>query len=259
MAAELPYDEVLAPCGPVWRGRPRRPELNAVVACVWATNAPEHRVLRVVPDAAVDLVFTDGRLVVAGPDTRAMRERLSPGKVLGFQLRPGAVAHVLGVPGSALLNDRIDTAEFWGASGRELQDRLAATPALAHELIEEAIAARLRGLDVDPLPGILRRAFAHGARLDLRRLGVGERQLRRRCVAAFGYPISTLRRIMRFQRFLDAVAADRSVELAVLAHELGYTDQSDMTHQVRDFSGLTPLVIRESLGRTPGPSHLQPA
>lgn len=258
----MPTDEVLAPGGPVQRRRPRPPELAAVVSCVWVTQVPEcTAVLRVLPDAAVDLVFTAGRLVVAGPDTQAIRERLSPGPVLGFQLRPGAVAQVLGAPASALLNSRIGITEFWGASGRELQERLAETPEAGRALIEQALAARLPGPSVDPLAGMLRRTFARGVRLDVRRLGLGERQLRRRCVAAFGYPTVTLRRIMRFQRFMDAIATDRPVELAVLAHELGYSDQSDLTHQIREFSGLTPRVIRERLRTTRPdlPSRRRPA
>jgi AraC-like DNA-binding protein len=250
MATALPEAEVLAPAAPVLRRRPRIAGLGGVVTTVWATSIPpDARMLRVVPDAAVDLVLSGGRLVVAGPDTRAVRERLASGWVLGVQLVPGAVAPILGAPASACVNGRTDIAELWGPAGRELQDRLAGTTdrVAAGALIERAIAARLHGLrrfEIDPVPGALRRTFARGRRLDARSLGLGERQLRRRCVAAFGYPTATLRRIVRFQAFLDALESDATTELAVLAHRLGYSDQSHLTHQTREFSGLTPQALR---------------
>ncbi len=247
MARTLPAGEVLAPAAPVFRRRPRRAALHGVLSTVWTTRIPDRvGLLRVVPDAAVDLVFSDGRLIVAGPDTGAVCERLSAGPVVGFQLAPAAVRQVLGAPASACLNARIDIADLWGASGRVLQDRLAAvrSRAQAADLVEAAIAGRLGDLEPDPLPGVVRRSFAAGRGLDLRRLGVGERQLRRRCIAAFGYPVVTLRQIVRFQRFMDAIGSDRDAELADLAHRLGYSDQSHLTHQVREFSGLTPTALR---------------
>ena len=247
MATVLPPAEVLAPAGPVFRRPPRVSDLASVVTTVWATEIPRAaRTLRVVPDAAVDLVLSRGRLVIAGPDTRAVTEPAVPGSVLGFQLAPGVIAHVLGVPASACVNGRIDVADLWGAAGRELVDRLVETTDLraASALIERAIATRLSGIEIDPVPGALRRIFGHGWRLDARRLGLGERQLRRRCVAAFGYPTAVLRRIVRFQRFMDAITWDGTGELAVLAHDLGYSDQSHLSHEVREFSGLTPHALR---------------
>jgi AraC-like DNA-binding protein len=247
MATVLPPAEVLAPAAPVLRRRPGLPELDDVVATVWTTTVPERaEMLRVVPDAAVDLVFAGGRLVVAGPDTRPVRERMPHGAVMGFQLTPDRVPDVLGAPASACLNGRTDIVELWGEAGRILQEQLAESPdrVTAVALIERAIADRVHDSELDPLPGALRHALAQGRRIDMRRLGVGERQLRRRCVAAFGYPVSTLRRIVRFQRFMDAIATGVSTELASLAHQLGYSDQSDLTHQVREYSGLTPHTIR---------------
>jgi Helix-turn-helix domain len=247
MATPLPPAEMLAPAGRVFRRRPHVPDLAAVVTAVWATQIPPGaRTLRVVPDAALDLVLAGNRLVVAGPDTRAIREPADAGWVLGFQLAPGAIAHVLGAPPSVCVNGRPDITELWGSPGRRLLDQLTETTdrRTAAALVERAIAARLPGLEIDPVPGALRWVFGHGGRPDHRCLGLGERQLRRRCIAAFGYPTATLRRIVRFRRFMDAITSDRTSELALLAHQLGYSDQSHLTHEVGEFSGLTPHAIR---------------
>ena len=254
MARPLPPSEVMAPVGPVFRRRPRVPDLAAVVTAVWATEIPHGvRTLRVVPDAALDLVLVGGRLVASGPDTRAIRESATAGWVLGFQLAPGAVAHVLGAPASVCVDGRTEVTELWGAPGRQLCDQLADTTdrRAAAALVERAIAARLPDLEVDPVPAALRRTFGGGGPVDHRRLGLGERQLRRRCIAAFGYPTATLRRIVRFRRFMDAIASDRTSDLAILAHELGYSDQSHLTHEVREFSGLTPHAIRAIASAAP--------
>jgi AraC-like DNA-binding protein len=244
---------LLAPAGPVRRRRPRRAELAAVITSVWLTQVPEHAgVVRVLPDAAMDLVLSGGRLVVAGPDTGAVSERLAPGWVLGLQLGPATAAQVIGAPASSCLNGRVDIDELWGTPGRVLREQLAATtsPRAAAALIEDAVAARVTRPAPDPLPTLLRRTFARGEQPDLRRLGVAERQLRRRCVAAFGYPPATLRRIVRFQSFVDAVVADRTAALADLACRIGYSDQSHLSHDVREFSGLTPNELRRLAGHS---------
>jgi hypothetical protein len=45
--------------------------------------------VRVLPDAAIDLVFNGGRLMTAGPDVGPSVEQLSAGLVLGFNWRTG--------------------------------------------------------------------------------------------------------------------------------------------------------------------------
>jgi AraC-like DNA-binding protein len=247
VAASLAPDEVLAPAGPVLRRRPRRCELAAIVTTVWRTSVPEAAsFVRVLPDAAVDLVYAGGRLFVAGADTRPSIDRMTAGPVLGLQLAPGAVAAVLGAPASATLNGRVDVSDLWGIDGRDLQDRLAGVADLrqASQLIEAALADRTRVARLDPLPGMLRATYARGDAVDRGDLGLGERQVRRRCVAAFGYPPGTLRRITRFQRFMAEVMSDDSAGLAALASRTGYADQSHLSEQVRDLSGLTPSELR---------------
>ncbi|HKN97663.1 MAG TPA: hypothetical protein VJX10_11140, partial [Pseudonocardiaceae bacterium] len=77
MLRRLPDDEALAPAAEVRARRPADPALGDVVGWLWVTRVPDAvRVLRVLPDAATDLVFTGARLHVAGPDTTACLESL---------------------------------------------------------------------------------------------------------------------------------------------------------------------------------------
>jgi AraC-like DNA-binding protein len=76
------------------------------------------------------------------------------------------------------------------------------------------------------------------------RLDVSERQLRRRCQAAVGYGPATLRRVLRFRRFVawaDAGAADG--DLATVAADLGYADQAHLTRECARLAGLTPTAL----------------
>lgn len=251
MLSVLPDGEMVAPAGPTGRRRPRRPELAGVVSAVWTTVvSPDVRTLRVLPDAAVDLVFAGEHLAVAGPDTGPCIERLPAGRVLGLQLHPAAVPAVLGAPATAVRDARVPLAELWGPAGRDLADALAATadPVRAADRLEQACVERMtRGTALLPAAGVLRGRLATGRRLDLRHLGTSERQLRRTCTAAFGYGPRTLRRILRFQSVLDLLGGGDPPTLGEIAYCAGFADQAHLSREVGAFSGLTPTALRRAL------------
>jgi AraC-like DNA-binding protein len=255
MEHQLSAGERLAPSGPV-RLRAPRPELAAAVSTLWLTEVHAPAALtRIMPDAAVDLVWNGGRLVVAGPDTGPVRERLPAGRVLGVQLRPGAVPAILGAPATELLNGRVELAELWGRPGREVADRMGSAPSMARAIaaLEAALLLRLARADVQPdaVPARVRALVARREQPAVRALaadlGLGERQLRRRSVAAFGYGPRTLGRILRFQRVVDALRGPATASLADLAAREGYTDQAHLAREVGGFAGLTPGALRAAL------------
>jgi AraC-like DNA-binding protein len=75
-----------------------------------------------------------------------------------------------------------------------------------------------------------------------RELAISERQLRRRFHAAVGYGPGTLARVLRFRRFLSLL--DRGGDdLAGLAFDAGYADQSHLTRESRRLAGLSPRGV----------------
>ena len=85
-------------------------------------------------------------------------------------------------------------------------------------------------------------------------LGVSDRQLRRRFDVAVGYGPKTLQRVLRFRRFLARVyAAPADVDLATLAFDAGYADQSHLTRETAALSGLTPAALA-ALATAPRPA-----
>lgn len=85
-----------------------------------------------------------------------------------------------------------------------------------------------------------------------------ERQFRRRFEAATGLLPSTMRRIVRFQRFLaPAWTCERpSTHLARLAVEAGYSDQAHLTREAARLEGRSPRsFLLESEQRCCGHDH----
>src|SRR5947209_5407112 len=90
--------------------------LRPYVACIWAgefADDGEPFTDRVLPDGCIDIVWLQDRLVVAGPDTRAMPLERAPGaQFVGVRFRPGVAPCFLGVPSSDLLDTRVEAAEL---------------------------------------------------------------------------------------------------------------------------------------------------
>jgi AraC-like DNA-binding protein len=239
----------------IYREHSPAPDLSQVVDCTWERAAP-HRAApaeaRVMPDGCVDLIWRDGDLFVAGPDRGHFMSRVRPGAALaGVRLRPGVAGLVLGLPASELRDQRVSAEGLWGRPGAELEERLglAASPSERRRMLEEAVRGRLRAAD-GPDELVLAAARALGrprARVGELgfRLGLSERQLRRRFDQAVGYGPKTLDRVLRFQRLLGNAAplGDGSEKLARLAASLGYADQAHLTRDCVALSGLTPTAL----------------
>lgn len=227
-------------------GRPRR-RLACVYqerasrlsgAVVW-TNTPSTQPVAhpVLPDGCMDLMWSEGELLVAGPDTRAYVPEGPSASWSGIRFFPGAASPFLGVPAHELRNRRVRLADLWPArEARFLSDRIAdaAHPASA---LEELTLER-----AEP-PGALLRtlvsALAAGRPVagTADELDLGARQLYRLSLDAFGYGPKTLARILRLQQ---ALALARSgVTYAETAATSGFADQAHLSRDVREFTGLT--------------------
>ncbi|GAA1365687.1 helix-turn-helix transcriptional regulator [Streptomyces beijiangensis] len=191
----------------------------------------------VLPDGCMDLLWTEGRLFVAGPDTQAHAPGDIPGRIAGVRFAPGTGPGVLGVPAYELLDRRVELADLWpAAETRRLTGRIDASPDPVAAL--EAVALG-RAVPADPL---IRTVAAHlsagrpvNATADT--VGLSARQLHRRALHAFGYGPKTLARILRLQRALALAATGMPyAEVAVAA---GCADQAHLAREMRDLAGMT--------------------
>jgi AraC-like DNA-binding protein len=227
------------------------PELGDSVACLWMRVVPPGggQVTLVLPDACCDLIWQGGRGVfVAGPDTGPWPSALPAGTVMaGVRLLPGAGGPALGLPLSALLDQRVDAADLGTGAGARLAGRLVPTlaPQVALRLLAGRVGELVRDSPADPLvieaARLLGRPQAQAGDVAAH-LGVGGRQLLRRCRAAVGYGPATLRRVLRFRRFVTSVDTGEG-GLAGLAADTGYADQAHLTRECVRLAGLPPAAL----------------
>jgi AraC-like DNA-binding protein len=218
--------------------------------CVWSRHvAGATGAQRIVPDACVDVMWhrESGYLWVAGPDTRPHLSRALPGELVGVRFRPGHSAAGLGVPADALRDERVELARLWAGGTGRLADTLAATAATedAQAVLGDAVLARVRA-DPDPavpeLLALARSGTRVGEMADA--VGLTERQLHRRCLAAFGYGPKVLARVLRFTGAMRL--ARGGAGLADVAYRAGYADQAHLSREVRALAGVCPTEFLRS-------------
>lgn len=226
-----------------YREQPAPAGLVGVVACGWRDQAVTRREQRVLPDGCIDLIWADGAVHVAGPDTGAFVVTQEPGQpITGLRFHPGAAPGVLGVPAHVLRDQRVPLEELWSATS--LAEQIAADPAAG---LAAAVAHRASGPDAALREVLARLRAGSGVAATADALGWTERALHRRCRDSFGYGPSVLRRILRFRAALRL--ARHGVPFAATAARAGYADQAHLAREVRALAGvpLGQLVRGEPL------------
>jgi AraC-like DNA-binding protein len=237
------------------RERPRAPDLAGTLRCAWRGNLAEFRTP--LPDECLDITWIDdGTLWLSGPESRSWSPDEPTGSAaVGVRFEPGVGPAVLGLAARDVLDARVPLDALWGDRAvRELAERMALQPDDRGRvrLLERAVRGRAAG--ARPVDDAVRQV-AHGlagarpasVRTLARSTGLSERQLLRRCRAAFGYGPARLARILRIQRMLHlARTHPRGLPLVDLATASGYADQQHLTHEVRTVFGTTPSALLQA-------------
>lgn len=238
--------------------------LRPYVRCFWVAETPdaasEPRAAdsRVLPDGCMDIIFArhgpegagrDAFAVTAvGTMTRYLDAAPLPLRI-GVRFEPGIGPCLLRASASALTDLEVPLVELWGAEATALLDTMAAVSSVG-ERIRAFEAWLLQRRGGEPVDAVVQELVARIVRRDgclrVRELcadaGIGERQLRRRFEAAVGLGPKRLARIVRLQHAIRLAASDPVPNLARLAVEAGFYDQSHMTAEFRAFTGRTPVA-----------------
>jgi AraC-like DNA-binding protein len=226
-------------------------------AAVWSRTVSSAAVHRVLPDGCLDLIWCDGELLVAGPDTRAFVATSRPGTAYAaIRFPPGVGPAVFGVPADPLRDRRVPLSDLWPAAlARWARDQVTSA-ARRGVALEDLALARLAERPPDRMARAVAARLARGQSVSAIAAAVelSDRQLRRRCLTWFGYGPKTLARIMRLQGALARAHAegDRG---AALASAAGYADQAHLAREVKALTGV-PLQALVAAGqrRESGPT-----
>jgi AraC-like DNA-binding protein len=210
-----------------------RPSTLPHVTAWWSVTPPGSGPKRILPDGCLDLIWHDGRIFVAGPDTTAQLTVPSAGSRL-FALRfgVGTGPGVLGLPASELVDRQVPLDDLWPAAVvRPIAD--AADP-----LAALTAAAARRWAEPDRAMVALAASCRAGRPVGTiaERCGFSPRQLQRRSNAAFGYGPKTLARVFRLQRAVRL--ARGGVPFAAVSADAGYADQAHLAREVRALAGV---------------------
>jgi AraC-like DNA-binding protein len=211
----------------------------------------------------LEIVGADGRSVVVRAG-EAFAGGIADGTSLSRNLGPQAGIHVfmplcslaaaVGAPLAEVANCVAPLRALIGAQADDLGGRLCEADSADRRfaLLDAFFTRRFADAsEADrPVEHAMRRLARPGApAVDALadELGWSRRHFSRRFRAATGFSPDRFRRIARFERFTAALARAPGDSLAGLAADHGYADQAHLTHEVRDFSGLTPAELRAQL------------
>ncbi|WP_189554223.1 helix-turn-helix domain-containing protein [Streptomyces lavendofoliae] len=209
-------------------------------AMLWRVEADPGD-MRILPDGAMDLMWSENRFLFAGADTTVMISSSESGGVTwGLRLAPGTAYALLGVPARELIDQRFELSELIAVPARVIDtahtDPAAALEHLFVTLWEQAAPARSALRRAASLDRAARAGLSVSDIADLH--GLSERSLRRVCDMVFGYGPKTLASIHRLQYALHLARSGRPLgEASAMA---GYVDQSHLNRDARRLAGATP-------------------
>ncbi|WP_338767727.1 helix-turn-helix transcriptional regulator [Massilia sp. METH4] len=252
----------------IYREYPPHPALRAHVACLWTArvtapvSAAAPHVHRVLPDNCVDILWQDdGRqaFAVGMMSASFLVPAARPVRTVAVRFKPGAAGAFLGMPLHPLTDGRAALPDLWGRAAVDRLDDALWTDDLTDRqriaLVERELLRRLAApgnVQSNPLGlrAVAAIEAAHGAvpvEALADTLHVSRQHLAVQFRQQVGISPKLFARICRFRRAL-ALLRDRSRDgdLAALAADCGYFDQSHLIRDFRDFADTTPASERYS-------------
>ena len=182
---------------------------------------------------------------------------VGPLTAMGLLVRPEAAACLLGDACGAIVNQVLPWAVVAGpAEAGRLEDAVGRAGTDADRLcalmasLRRALQPVARGRD----QGYARLCTAVGAQGALagEQLGLGRRQVERRCLAVLGVSPKQFQRMVRFRRALAMAVTGDAAGLAAVALDNGFYDQSHLAREARALAG-APLGQLVSAARADSP------
>ncbi|MBV9874872.1 MAG: AraC family transcriptional regulator [Verrucomicrobia bacterium] len=242
------------------------PDLRQFVLAYWefaiSESIPGPFIHHIFPDGCASVSYgarsAQAPLIIAGagPTTETRRVHCSPGDIFwGIRLQPAACRALLGCGPATLLNQRLPCAEI----NLELHHALLAE-VKASTCFEQMVAGFSRALRAIKLCNHLidSKAAAAADLIDRARgrariadiaiaVKLSQRQLQRRFSLAVGLSPKQFARARRLRATALALVKTASTDWAGLAFEMGFTDQSHLTHEFGALTKESPVLFERRL------------
>lgn len=247
------------------------PEFKDFIQCYWTLNCFDADVLQefsyLALDAGLNIVFnlsdpiefkidestpvTTDKDFIIGSLARSLRIKLSGGvSLFAVSFTPEGLYPFFSMPPVDLSDFCVEIEEIWELNGLGITTLIHNTNSSLESLIqtfEEFFLNRMNNfrrhsLNVEKAVGIIR---SHKGKISVEtianRLQISSRQLERKFMERIGIPPKQLCKIFRIKNVLIHLNADR-YDLATLAIESGYFDQSHFIHEFKFFTGHSPAA-----------------
>ncbi|WP_175722988.1 AraC family transcriptional regulator [Burkholderia ambifaria] len=219
----------------------------------WDLRDQPPYVQRTLPYPCVNLVFDRRRTGIFGVVSGAFETTLAgAGKVIGMRFRPGAFRAFLGKPVHLLTDKVVAVSTLLDCGDAEAENAVLGGEDDA-AMVAAAEALLLRGLpppdpQVERIHAILQMLQQDLALTQVRdlaeRAGFSERTLQQLFSSHVGVTPKWVICRYRLHEAADKLAGGGPVDLAELAHALGYFDQAHFTRDFRKLVGKAPAEYR---------------
>ena len=252
--------------------------LKSFIELIWyAEGEPDLTRERVLPNGVIEWIFNVGtsphKVIdrnnpnrfelfqeswVAGfQDTFLTIQSMGETKLFGIRFKPGGAYSFMKVPLDEITNQVIDLQFVIDTRLDEITERLHSAQSMIHgiKILEKFLVQIL----VEPKSDqVVSYVIQHLSRKSIKTIvdetAISHKQLIHRFHQQVGTSPKKLQQIMGFQTAIQRMAVLPRLNLAFLAQELGYFDQSHFNHIFKQFSGVSPTFYLEQ--RTFDPNHL---
>ena len=214
--------------------------LERFVECYWTRDDADGAETRVLPDGCADILFPEGeRPFVVGTMTRPLVvDRGDGSPIVAVRFRAGGAYPFFSVPLGELTDERVELRDVW--RGAEPVETVAE--------LEAELTRRLPSVP-EPEPRVaeaVRRIQDAKGRLRVGRLsaelGLSRQHLNRLFERHVGVGVKLFSRVTRLSAVLERLGSVGS-DWAGLAVDAGYYDQSHLSAEIRELTGLTPTEL----------------
>jgi len=249
-----------------------RHELQPFIGALWQTDStaspPRWSHMRAMPTGAMHIAFrlTDspsirifesendeqffdgGFAVVNGFRSKYyIRASATECTSVGVMLRPEAIPLLFRCHADELAQRHTKLCDIWSGVDLILERLSESSEETRMDVLQQILVERLSDGELHPAIKFALGELNRGSKTIgeiVRQTGYSHRGFNQLFRRSIGVNPKTFTNVQRFQRLLSLMS-DSAAPLAVIAHQVGYSDQAHMTREFRRFSGISPSEYQQ--------------